>query len=125
MYQFQFVGRSFPGFLRVLNQFPAEQEHLVDAFVEKAGDLFAPRFGVGDDGRVMPDDDGLAVQSQCTEEDDGFYPPERGGIEHVVFFLAEENLFGGVKHEFQAAGEVFAFVHHGAYSVIFQQRKSV
>lgn len=125
MYQFQFVGRSFPGFLRVLNQFPAEQEHLVDAFVEKAGDLFAPRFGVGDDCCVMPDDDGFAIQSQRTEEDDGFYPPERGGIEHVVFFLAAENLFGGVKHEFQAAGEVFAFVHHGAYSVIFQQRKSV
>lgn len=74
MYQFQFVGRSFPGFLRVLNQFPAEQEHLVDAFVEKAGDLFAPRFGVGDDCCVMPDDDGFAIQSQRTEEDDGFYP---------------------------------------------------
>ena len=73
--------------------------------------MHGPRFGVGDDGRVMPDDDGFAVQPQCTEEDDGFYPPERGGIEHVVFFLAEENLFGGVKHEFQAAGEVFAFVH--------------
>lgn len=98
---------------------------MVDTFVKKAGDLFAPGFGVGDDGRVMPDDNRFAVQSQRTEEDDGFYPPERGGIEHVVFFFAEENLFGGVKHEFQAAGEVFAFVHHGAYSVIFQQRKSV
>ena len=125
MDEFQFVGRCFPGFLRVLNQFPTEQEHLVYTFVEKAGDLFAPRFGVGDDGRVMPDDDGLAVQSQCTEEDDGFYPPERGGIEHVVFFLAEENLFGGVKHELQATGEIFAFVHYGMYSVIFEQRKSV
>ena len=98
---------------------------MVYTFVEKAGDLFAPRFGIGDDSRMMPDHDGLAVQSQCTEEDDGLYTPERGGVEDVVFLLAEENLFGGVKHEFQAAGEVFAFVHHGAYSVIFQQRKSV
>ena len=87
--------------------------------------MFAPRFGVGDDGRVMPDDNRFAVQSQRTEEDDGFYPPERGGIEHVVFFLAEENLFGGVKHELQATGEIFAFVHYGMYSVIFEQRKSV
>ena len=93
MDEFQFVGRCFPGFLRVLNQFPTEQEHLVYTFVEKAGDLFAPRFGIGDDSRMMPDHDGLAVQSQCTEEDDGLYTPERGGERTSYFSCRRESLW--------------------------------
>ena len=46
---------------------------------------------IRDSCRMMPDHDGFAIQSQGTEEDDGLYTPERGGVEDVVFLLAEEN----------------------------------
>lgn len=98
---------------------------MVDASVEETGDGFFQPVGRFAEGGVMPYHDGLPVQSEGPQEDNQFQAPERSAVKHLVFFFAEKNFFGGIKHQFPSAGKGFVTVHHRVDAMAFQQGKTI
>ena len=98
----EFLGVGFRSLQRVVDEFLREEYQAVETFVEEATEQFAQTALRLHDGLMVPHDDGLAEQTEGTQQHHKFESFIVGGVESVVAFAAGEHTPRRVERSLQS-----------------------